>query len=243
MENAKGDYNGKVINISREYSWFSEDIVIDNNKSSFIVPGLQAGNYNYLLRDDNRIYKEGDFTAKKGTKTTINLSDTQIPAKVKIELKGLAPDDKNQVRLYQKLNNYPYKRYIEAGEDLSGFIVGDSFTYGIEMADVAAKKYKNIEETKVTISDRQFDINIDLQVLETVELKGTITDERISDQSLADVNVRIVQNNIKNGSYSFKHISNVVTDERGNYSARVYPNVPEWKSLSLRPAILQRFRI
>ncbi|MGB4394429.1 MAG: chitobiase/beta-hexosaminidase C-terminal domain-containing protein [Tepidanaerobacteraceae bacterium] len=225
LENAKGDYNGKVINISREYSWFSEDIVIDNNKSSFIVPGLQAGNYNYLLRDDNRIYKEGDFTAKKGTKTTINLSDTQIPAKVKIELKGLAPDDKNQVRLYQKLNNYPYKRYIEAGEDLSGFIVGDSFTYGIEMADVAAKKYKNIEETKVTISDRQFDINIDLQVLETVELKGTITDERISDQSLADVNVRIVQNNIKNGSYSFKHISNVVTDERGNYSARVYPDV------------------
>lgn len=224
LSNSSGDYNGKILTINSYYNWFYEDISIKNDESIFTIEGLQPSIlYQYRLWDDNKVYKSGSFTTSKGETNEIDLGDAAQPANVTINLNGLDSQDKANVKIYYNMDAFPYTRYIESGESFTGFVIGDSITYGIELNDMSGKKYKAIGKQTKNVNNKNTIIDVDMELLETVRLTGAIIDARIPDQALDNVNINI-QQQVNNGFYVFNYITNAVTNEEGEYSARVYPD-------------------
>ncbi len=224
LANTDGDYNGKTLTIGSSFHRISKDIVIMDNQSIFTIDELQpALTYSYILWDDYKTYKAGNFTTKNGVTNEIDLDDAVQPAKVQINLNNLSDTERSEIKLFYNLPYYPYTRYTLPGEVISGFAVGDSFNYGLELNDTTVKKFKAIDALTREIDNKTMTIDVDVERIEMIDLTGTITDERITDRVLDKVNVNIKQYVI-NGVNNFTYITNAVTDENGQYSAEVYPD-------------------
>jgi hypothetical protein len=228
LDNEGGDYNGKTITLFNNLDWFRQDQVIGENETDFKFNGLRpTGNYQYQLKDEVHVYASGKIDLSPGQNETVDLSSAYKPAKVRFNVTGGGAS----VRISYRIKDTNYYRYVESGEELNEFFVGQELEYGVVLSEPDAKKYKIPEEKTMVIAASNETININLEELPKIKVTGTISDERISGRNIDGCVISLYQS-FRNGYRYISHNDTTVTDGEGRYEIEIYSDVPVYMYIS-----------
>lgn len=216
LKNETGDYNGKNLYLYSTNPDHYRQIIIDKNQTSFEVTGLlPAEEYNYSIMDGNKLYLQNKVALKAGNLENVDLSEADLPAKIKFNF----TNELENASIYVSSQGF-----LKPGIEYSGFTKGQTVEYLVSLGIKDWKNYQIPAAKVITIDEKLQVENITLTPFEKLILSGTVTDAKIPDRKLEGVTVFASQW-INNGDNYFYYDSNATTDANGHYELPLYKNV------------------
>ena len=224
LPNGSGAYNDKIVAIDNIYGTALSEYLIKENETEIFFKGLSPKdlyNYNYRIFDNFKVYNFGTVSNLRQGINQVSLAGLSVPAKVTPNITGLDSNEQGRIRLMYNLPNGIDSKPLDPDGVIREFSVGDEITYWLEFDPITNKKYKDKGILKYTVALQSDNLIISLEKLPMIKVSGKITDARKLDLAIGNVSISIQQQ--VNNHLDFTHITNVNTDEYGNYEAYIYP--------------------
>lgn len=221
-----GDFDGKYLRFSYNNTRIQSK-KIEGDKTNFTFNNILPGSYEYSIYDTYNTYKKGQFEAVSGVGLSVNLSDTLKPATITFNISGGTLSEGAYIKYSYKINDNLQYGYAIPNEPKTGFYQGmiiEGYELILPYCDLKVYTVPEAVTTPVTLSGGANSQNVIISTLSTVNLKITANDSNIAGRVVPETRVYINQL-VENGSTSFYYNTSGITDDHGQVTLTLYPNI------------------